>query len=79
MKGVDNIFYHIAGKCATGEKKSKKLGDFFEKGVDIAWRVCYNKKAVRHLGVAQLGARYLGVVEAAGSSPVTQIEKNSTY
>ena len=25
-----------------------------------------------HLGVAQLVARYLGVVEAAGSSPVTQ-------
>ena len=27
-----------------------------------------------NLGVAQLGARYLGVVEAAGSSPVTQIK-----
>ena len=26
-----------------------------------------------YLGVAQLVARYLGVVEAAGSSPVTQI------
>ena len=26
----------------------------------------------RDLGVAQLVARYLGVVEAAGSSPVTQ-------
>ena len=25
-----------------------------------------------HLGVAQLVARYLGVVEAAGSNPVTQ-------
>ena len=25
-----------------------------------------------YLGVAQLVARYLGVVEAAGSSPVTQ-------
>ena len=28
-----------------------------------------------YLGVAQLVARYLGVVEAAGSSPVTQIKK----
>ena len=26
----------------------------------------------QHLGVAQLVARYLGVVEAVGSSPVTQ-------
>lgn len=25
-----------------------------------------------HLGVAQLGERYLGVVEAAGSNPVTR-------
>ena len=25
----------------------------------------------KNLGVAQLGERYLGVVEAAGSSPVT--------
>ena len=29
----------------------------------------------RDLGVAQLVARYLGVVEAAGSSPVTQTRK----
>ncbi len=30
-------------------------------------------KAVNmHLGVAQMEARYLGVVEAAGSNPVTQ-------
>ena len=27
---------------------------------------------IQYLGVAQLVARYLGVVEAAGSSPVTQ-------
>ncbi len=31
---------------------------------------------LRYLGVAQLGARYLGVVEAAGSSPVTQTKKS---
>ena len=29
-----------------------------------------------HLGVAQLVARYLGVVEAASSSLVTQTKKN---
>ncbi len=29
-----------------------------------------------HLGVAQLVARYRGVVEAAGSSPVTQTKKS---
>ena len=32
-------------------------------------------KAGDYLGVAQLVARYLGVVEAAGSSPVTQTKK----
>ena len=33
------------------------------------------------LGVAQVVARYLGVVEAVGSSPVTQtkLEKPSTF
>ena len=31
-----------------------------------------------YLGVAQLVARYLGVVEAAGSSPVTQTKKSPT-
>ena len=30
---------------------------------------------ISYLGVAQLVARYLGVVEAAGSSPVTQTKK----
>ena len=35
-------------------------------------RLWYNSKARINLGVAQLVARYLGVVEAAGSNPVTQ-------
>ena len=34
-----------------------------------------NLQGTVNLGVAQLGARYLGVVEAAGSSPVTQIDE----
>ena len=29
--------------------------------------------------MAQLGARYLGVVEAAGSSPVTQTKKRQSF
>ena len=33
----------------------------------------------KNLGVAQLGARYLGVVEAAGSSPVTQTKESPNF
>ena len=40
----------------------------------IQWLSGKTRYAQRNLGVAQLGARYLGVVEAAGSSPVTQIK-----
>ena len=49
----------------------------FKKAIDKRKQVCYNIQVVTgntlggHLGVAQLVARYLGVVEAAGSSPVT--------
>ena len=45
-----------------------------EKGVDKTKSVCYNIKVAESddLGVAQLVARYLGVVEAASSSLVTQ-------
>ncbi len=35
-------------------------------------------KSIKDLGVAQLVARYLGVVEAVGSSPVTQTIKSTT-
>ena len=34
--------------------------------------------AIGNLGVAQMVARYLGVVEAAGSNPVTQTKYNRT-
>ena len=44
---------------------------------------CYNIEAVGkhivYLGVAQLVARYLGVVEAVGSSPVTQTKYECPY
>ena len=33
-------------------------------------------QSIKDLGVAQLVARYLGVVEAVGSSPVTQTSLN---
>ena len=39
--------------------------------LDVMKKLCYNNQA-GNLGVAQLVARYLGVVEAARSSRVTQ-------
>ena len=48
------------------------MSSFFDKTLDIAKEKDYNDKCAENLGVAQLVARYLGVVEAAGSSPVTQ-------
>ena len=48
------------------------MPSFFDKTLDIAKEKDYNDKCAENLGVAQLVARYLGVVEAAGSSPVTQ-------
>ena len=58
------------------EKNSKK-GLTTGSGCGILYRPSgestkQTRKALQNLGVAQLGARYLGVVEAAGSSPVTQ-------
>ena len=41
----------------------------FKKTLDKSLPLCYNKYC--HRGVAQVVARYLGVVEAVGSSPVT--------
>ena len=54
------------------------------KKLDKSFKRWYNTKAVRenllaHLGVAQLGARYLGVVEAASSSLVTQIKIGNRF
>ena len=51
------------------------MPSFFDKTLDIAKEKDYNDKCAENLGVAQLVARYLGVVEAAGSSPVTQTKK----
>ena len=54
----------------------EKICIFFKKGVDKSRTLCYNTEAderkQQNLGVAQLVARYLGVVEAASSSLVTQ-------
>ena len=44
---------------------------FFQKTLDLRAALWYNTECC-HLGVAQLVARYLGVVEAASSSLVTQ-------
>ena len=54
--------------------RKKPVKMFFLKKA-LTRRLCCDiilKHAKVHLGVAQLVARYLGVVEAAGSSPVTQ-------
>ena len=59
------------------------ISKYFEKiackGLAISKKVWYSSNVVKittwkreYLGVAQLVARYLGVVEAVGSSPVTQ-------
>lgn len=51
------------------------MPSFFDKTLDIAKEKDYNDKCAENLGVAQLVARYLGVVEAAGSNPVTQTKR----
>ena len=55
------------------------MPSFFDKTLDIAKEKDYNDKCAENLGVAQLVARYLGVVEAAGSSPVTQTSQEPRY
>ncbi len=65
-----NTFYTILvpvlSFCPTKNK------NIFQFGLDKRENMCYNVKVARNLGVAQLGERYLGVVEAARSSRVTQ-------
>ena len=51
--------------------KNKKIFlKIFKKSIDFLPNMCYYIQ-VENLGVAQLGERYLGVVEAASSSLVT--------
>ena len=59
-----------AGEASTARFFRTGL-HFFQKTLDLRAALWYNTECC-HLGVAQLVARYLGVVEAAGSSPVTQ-------
>ena len=51
---------------------------FFQKTLDLRAALWYNTECC-HLGVAQLVARYLGVVEAASSSLVTQTNVTKPY
>ena len=64
-------------KCRIFTRMTKFFVLFCKKGL-TAQRFCgiiiklEIGTTIQYLGVAQLVARYLGVVEAAGSSPVTQ-------
>ena len=65
-----------------GAEKAIVCQTFFQKMLDnskLMWynfkvrkKITFSCKEKQDLGVAQLGARYLGVVEAASSSLVTQ-------
>ena len=63
-----------------GESMYGEINIFLKKNklpIDEQGNLWYNNRVrnennIINLGVAQLVARYLGVVEAAGSSPVTQ-------
>ena len=66
------------------QKQARNLETFLllkiKKTLDFYKAMCYNNQVARetsrqYLGVAQLVARYLGVVEAASSSLVTQTKK----
>ncbi len=67
-------------KCRIFTRMTKFFVLFCKKGL-TAQRFCgiiiklEIGTTIQYLGVAQLVARYLGVVEAAGSSPVTQTKK----
>ena len=78
---VDNSIPYPSKKinrkdARKNEKIFRSTPFFWRKPIDTPTGLCYNNKAqLKHLGVAQLEARYLGVVEAAGSNPVTQTKK----
>ena len=61
--------------CAKGKISKKGLQFVFHRDIiaNVDGKPPHNKqKTIENLGVAQLVARYLGVVEAASSSLVTQ-------
>ena len=61
----------------NSEKNLKIFKNIFKKGLTRT-TTCVIIYAVGYLGVAQLVARYLGVVEAASSSLVTQTSIRKT-
>ena len=66
-----------AGEASTARFFRTGL-HFFQKTLDLRAALWYNTECC-HLGVAQLVARYLGVVEAASSSLVTQTNVTKPY
>ena len=64
--------------CAKGKISKKGLQFDFDRDIitSVDGKPPHNKqKTIENLGVAQVVARYLGVVEAASSSLVTQTRK----
>lgn len=67
---VNFIFF-----CAKGKIPKKDLQFVFHRDIiaNVDGKPPHNKqKTIENLGVAQVVARYLGVVEAVGSNPATQ-------
>lgn len=65
--------------CAKGKISKKGLQFVFHRDIiaNVDGNPPHNKqKTIENLGVAQVVARYLGVVEAASSSLVTQTRKS---
>ena len=74
------VFSPITAKKIHFKLKKEKNPKKAPKRLDIRKKMCYNNRALglspwSNLGVAQLVARYLGVVEAASSSLVTQTKQ----
>ncbi len=68
------------GKIDKNAKQEQKIKCFFKKDLTSPNQCAIIPKCLSkaYLGVAQLVARYLGVVEAASSSLVTQTKKTSS-
>ena len=77
MLSLEKTLAFVENEQKQIQKQALFIRRNFKKTLDFYRCVCYNYQVAReterqYLGVAQLVARYLGVVEAARSSRVTQ-------